>query len=1766
MSQSAELTGGAGFSFEANVAAYYLVSLITEDSAPGLNNRIVTRVALQQTSFGEPLDDVIIDACSSDGELARLSLQVKSSLTISSTNSNKDFREVVTNSWLTLNKDGFRENVDRYGAATGNVSEAKRRHLNNVCEFAKASLDEQTFFQRFADDGNAGGEHLVVVEVFRNILTEHTGRPITDGEIHRFLKHFVLIKLDFLHEGATSPSLVIPRLRESLAQEENDRAPDLWLSLVNLAREGAGRSEEFSHSSLLVKLLGTFRLAGSRSIKPDLDNLIQISRLSLNDIVSEIDGFHVARHRLVDQVRAQLDSYRFVQIKGLPGTGKSVVLKEFAGDCLQEGPVLLLKSDRLAGSSWAEYSNSIGLRTQNIESLLVEIASSGTAILLIDGIDRIQPAQRKIVLDLLNSVLASPLLSSWRILVTSRDMGIEPLRNWLPPALIGGGIGVVDVGHLTDDEAEELANAKPALKSLLFGKGRVKEIARRPFFAYVLARGFSYTTMDTNFIPQSEADLAEAWWQGGGYNAEANEVFKRQYALEELAKVSARRLGFKIQQSELSIGTTEVIHLLISDGIIQEAPKGIGLKFSHDIFFEWAYFYLLRRKGDQWLEALTEAGEPPVLSRVVELLSQAYFSEDAEWVSHLAKIETSSLRHQWQRAWLLGPLSAPDFDDHSDTYEKAITQDNYSRLFKLYVWYQAEKTTPNTLVLNGQLVVGELNRNEVIRLADLLGWPSDISAWRRLIVWTLNAVHGFPRQVIPDVLTSFQVWQNALGDYPNALSDNIIKQCFDWLIDIENKLYPEELRFDYGEWNKLSSEELKALAESLRILVLRATRTNPAVVQQYLEHILNLKRIRRHVFLELLRFSQVLSQHFPQLLVEISSAELMDDLPEDARKRWIKSRQPHAFIPTDSFIDWEDLSIGRSHEGFYPPSPLREPFNSLLLHSPKSALEFIRKLTNHAITAWLQLHKISHERQGTPIPVMMNFPWGQQKFWGSMNEYGWFRGWRGPQPVQCALMALESWAYSEVKNGRAVDDVLRDVLEGHSCISVLGIAVAVALETQHVSQVTLALLSSQGLWDLDIKRYVNESPSVAVNLMGFGIGGFTSSEKDNMEAVRLGNGRKCRKSSLRDLTPLFVLHHDAGIREASREALGNFPNDLPFSYEEEKSSSALVNNLRSTAEIWAEWGKRENYKISTTPEDKSRIAIQLENPKANSPEVKSEMARLTAKVRGLSLWNWVHQSFESQSLCGDFSIVDAIKIAKEFDHPKLFSDRASSDDNDILLGAIAGVASAILCFSDRTDEESVSWAREVVLRAFETTEKEFDYHSSTSIVPWHPCLFVAGAFASEIRASGDRDSKEKLLALAGHPLESVSIEALKCAFDCWDIDDRFAWTALDLGMRLSIGSRKRGVKSAYGYDPAFDDVSLKQAVREARKTYFKKQCFTDLTLPPPPWEPVPQPAKWNILRRQRIAEQPQWKQPDIIWRWDYAPKVIEIIPVEKIMADSARQKQFLSLCEGLLTWTIEKINPVWEKDLQEKKRKKTDLNVWTRQLSTLLANVSGFLDADTVKDRFLSKIFIQEDELCASFLAPIITLLTRKYIMDADRVSPNVLKIVDICADRILQDGAFKESRNGILYGFDLPCIVRELLFVSVENASGAARYANGRWNDIDIVLPIVNKLVTDAGWVSAVARDYLTLCERCGAFYPAEVFTDQVLAIFGRGKLPGWKGTELPARIAGLIQTYADREHPLEQRLSQKMLRILDLLVDLGDRRSAALQTSEAFKDVRNG
>jgi len=87
---SPELTGGQGFSFEDAVSSVYAAALLCETTAPGLPGRVVRHVSLQQGSFGQPLDDLIVRAESTDQVPITFSAQVKRKLVVSAAGTNTD--------------------------------------------------------------------------------------------------------------------------------------------------------------------------------------------------------------------------------------------------------------------------------------------------------------------------------------------------------------------------------------------------------------------------------------------------------------------------------------------------------------------------------------------------------------------------------------------------------------------------------------------------------------------------------------------------------------------------------------------------------------------------------------------------------------------------------------------------------------------------------------------------------------------------------------------------------------------------------------------------------------------------------------------------------------------------------------------------------------------------------------------------------------------------------------------------------------------------------------------------------------------------------------------------------------------------------------------------------------------------------------------------------------------------------------------------------------------------------------------------------------------------------------------------------------------------------------------------------------------------------------------------------------------------------------------------------------------------------------------
>lgn len=1782
---SPELTGGGGFIYEANVAAYYLVGLLTEGSAEGLSNRPVRRVALQQNCAGEPLDDVIVDAGGVDD--MRLSLQVKRELKISSAATNADFREIVINSWRTLQKPDFRDNVDRYGAATGTISSKRLRELRRVCNAARNSLTPETFLARGQEGGNEGKSFQGIVNDFREILTS-TGVEVGDHDLHRLLKHFVLVQFDFLAEEAAHPFHATERLRGILPEGDALHAAGLWQHLVGIARDGAAIAAEYDRARVLALVAGNYRLLPAPSTRADLQLLAQFSTQGIDSVVADIGGVHLARTGLAEQVQQRLEKHHYVQIQGLPGTGKSVLLRELAVRHRDSGAVLFLKSDRLHGNSWTEFAAALGLTTRNLHALLADIAASGPPILFLDGIDRIGGPQRNIVIDLLNAMFSVP-DCRWKVVATLRDTGIEPLRNWLPPSVTNAvGIGSISVSSLNDSEALILARRMPSLQPLLFGNPKIRDIARRPFFAAVLVKAATSEKI-APFNPQSETDLMNEWWCRGGYGADATAVFLRQRTLLEIARSGVRRMGLNITLGALSAEAATQLASLIDDGIIQDAGNN-RFKFAHDIFFEWAFYQELKGQEDQWIATLAELGEPPVLGRVVELLGQSSFANKT-WGSDLRRIEASSLRSQWRRAWLLAPLTSPEFEDHVEDFESIVATDGYQRLGQLLVWFQAERTTPDAQILSGERLGSSLPLLDAIRYADRFGWPSDFNAWRQLIDWLIDREPKLPARLVPDLLSVFEVWQNPFADHPNPTSQKIVAKSLEWLVDIEARQHPERWSGDFGRWRDLLGDTLDDLERSLRELVLRAARAYPDLVRAYLRRLVDSRVVRQSAFPTAITYSPLLAQVFPDDVVDLVRAEILQLLPKDQLAEWEEEQEQRIrdlnhiraipeskrtksqrvvlssppYIASDlSDHHWRNLSLGEHSGEYFPASPLREPFPSLFRHAPRQARELVRTLCNHAITAWRQLHDYTRMERGTPLSFELQFPWGRQTFWGDRSQYEWYRGRHGVEIVESGLMALEQWAFDELSAGQTVDEVVQAVVEGHESWTVLGIATALCLEKQHVSPVSAALLSCQRLWEADLVRQMHDEPGHQSNLMGFGgLGGRKTADRPHMEAVRAGNQRACRQWTLRDLALHHVVAADRQIRAQVHAAIADFPNNLPFFYAEEQHDPEHVARLRASAESWAEFGKQENYRAVPSPEpDDSRILIEFDNPRAKQPDMQAALAQSSAVLQTHSLWVWVDGCFKSGKLSERFSVDNAVRIARSMDRPDLFVPR-SDDETDMTAAAVAGVASLIKCFADEGPLDVSAWASDVVARVGAAPKGRLDHWSSHSMIPWHPGVSAARALACDVKRGRDPQNAARaaLYSLCAHPLETVSVAALEAALSCWDRDSRFAWIALDLGMRIARGVRRRRKHEQSDNNDGFA-LEIDQLVAAAQRLYERGAGYPEISLPASPWVYAPRRRSFGLEDAEDVES--VWQHSDDYWRAEFASKVMDAVPLARILSAPDRREQFLCLLDGLLAWTLEYIDPPWRDKSAKRDTRKHDLGLWIANFSRLLACVAESLNADETIARYLKPVFGLDDELSASFLHPFVSR-TSVRILDDEQVSSQALDLLMACTERIIIDEAFRTHRmRGEIFGHDLAPTISSLLFVAILDADGARRFANGDWKDVSSVLSIVDKLVQAAGWKPFVASEFLKLCEHSGDHYPTELFADQILHILGNGHLPGWRNTILASRIAGQIQVRADASAPLSPSLAQKLLRILDLLIDMGDRRSAALQVSDAFKDVR--
>ena len=1660
---------------------------------------------------------------------------------------------------------GFQVSLDRVGAIVGEISDAAKRSFETLCEWARAESSSDQFALKLQTDG-ASGDKLSQFEAVRDILSSKVAPSELEAATYRLLCHFVLIRLDLLTEGSPTEAQAVADLANTLAPVDRPRADDLWRRLLALVRVSQGRAAGYDRKTLVARLNGAFRLAGAPSAQGALQAIQQESRLAAAEITNSISGLRVSRDTSVQAVVEAAKSPGFVQIGGMPGAGKSVVLRSAVEQLSASGTVLSLKSDRLRGSTWAQYAAAAGMTHGNLEELLVELSASGCSVLFVDGIDRIEVEHRGILLDLLNTIHSSLLLSEWCVVATVRDTGMEPLRTWLPACLFSSGVRTLTIDSFNDEEAEALAQAKPALRPLLFGSDSVRAVVRRPFFAAVLAKEVE----SSNAQATSEANLAALWWERGGYGADPTRVGYRQNALVQLAKAGAHQLGRRIPVADVDAQTLAELE---ADGIFRPVRRGHTVQFSHDIFFEWAFLQHLIRADDAWPEVIREVGEPPALGRVVELLSQVELANGENWVNYLANLEgDQTLRSQWLRAWMAGPFSLETFAQYSSAFDRAMLDAAHSRVSKLVVWYQAEKTKPNTAILE-RSDDPDLDLAKRMLYADMWGHPSDVAAWARFCGWLLDHASDIPTSVIPDVVSAFEVWQNMFSQYRNRVSERIVQTCLAWLYYIQHLRHRREFSTDRGVWAEIedSRDGLDELESALRTLVLNSSLTQGSLVTQYLRDLRHFEQMPHQAVQAVFKHAPFLSRACPAELVDLTLSVVCKHLPVVVKKEM--RGQDYLVSHEFGHFEWEQLSID-DDSSFFPAAPTREPFHSLLQQAPDQGRRLIREIANHTIRSWRQLHRLSHEKDGTPIPFVMQFPWGRQVFWGDSRLYLGARGCFGPSTVNSGWMALEAWAFSELEKGTPVDDVLEAVLAGHQSVGTLAVAVAIALQAQHTSAITLPIATNQRLWHWDVRRQVEDMGQMA-NLIGF----IKPQDRPHGLAVKEGNERPVRRADIRSLGTLMVLRGgELGAQAAA--AIQGFPGDLPFDYTEQRKNPGVRSDLARTAEIWAELGKRENYRAELSP-DESKVVISHENPMAADEDIQTMQARHSEMARYLALLNWVYSYFDDGKLKELLTLEAAATTAKELDFEDLFAiGHEYTELAHLRQSAVAGVA-AILLFEKA--EAHLQWAVDVCARAARTPEAPQSFFSRSAKLMHHPVLYATKGWGALFAISEDNEYVKQpqsfLTELCANPYEEIAVASLGYLLGVWSRHPDIAWAAMQLATALALfeakfspegGAEERRYLRIYAV--VTDEL---QRLLDGAPVADSLPTWPDPWVPiansdavqtrPNPWVPNADSEAYQVRRQRCRTVDANWRLNPLRVDISLLEKVLQVIPLDVALKDQAHAALFLDWCEGLGKWTIERITPSWatsRRDLDGTSGQ--SFFEWRRNLYRFLSRVALKLPVEEGTRRFLQPVMSTNDKTFAS-LGECFTSHLITQVADSPEIPQTALKLLSVVMQRVLAYRDWDHAGHGGHSEQAFVDIVKHLFFADLGYAGGAVRFANRNWAEVGAVIPVFEPILRAHGSVTFVALAWMNLCESSFEHYPVQHFVDNLeYLLVGEGTPPGWRNTQLPGRLSGLIQRFSERQQPMPLAMAQKLLRALDRLVDIGDRRAAAVQLSEVFRSVR--
>ena len=1043
-------TGGAGYTFEQHVDAYWLGLLLVRAIPPILIDCTLEEVYLQTRHLGWQTDDFLVVGRNGSGQLRKLSGQIKLNFTVSA--KNDECKKTIQGFWTDFkNSDNFSQDSDRFALVTLRGTNSLLEYFSGLLDCARASHDVANFEHRLSTTGFINQKSVRHLVKIRKIIDDSEGRDVSTAEIWQFLRNFHVLSMDL----TSTTSQMEATMKSLLAYVTTESHPigvadATWNRLLRVASEGMSTARRYRREDLPEDLTCRHRPIANTEHSV-LQSLRDHSALILDGICSTIGDLHLGRQGLVQQVLEHLEADEIILISGPAGSGKSVIAKDVLQTIRDDYFTFSFRAEEFARAHLDETLQAIQI-SANATTFGAILAGQNRKVLLVESVERLlEKPTRNAFDDMLTLVTQD---KSWRLVLTCRDYSTDIIKS---AVLNRGGVvnTTVTIPPLNDTELEEVTAVHEALAYPL-ANTTLRRVLRNP---YVLDKARQIDWAADQSLPQSEGEFRNLFWRdiirvdhqrAGGMPA------LRENAFVKVALRRARALTSYVECEDLD---SNVVEALRRDSLIVASPDDdFFLTPAHDVMEDWALLHWIQKQylkhQGSLLELSADIGTFPAVRRTfrkwaTELVESNLEASDSIFQTIISDDRIPShFRDDTLISFLVSSSSATFLERH---VTELLAHDN--RLFRqvIHLLRIACVTVPSWL---GTLPAP----------TSLLNVP-DGPAW------------GSVLKLVQNHLTSF-------GQDDNLLLLGLIK---DWARSVNpQNPYPDGAEavsaIAHGLLPYFSSYRLDDQRATLLQIIAKIPKANPERFTNLLLGNHDSERqnsitddFRRIIFAEL--DGMPTARDFPDLFVSVVKEFLLCSEIE-LQREW---RSGYSIELETLFGINEERSFD-----YFPASAYHGSFLWFLRHHPREGLDFIVDIFNYSAD-WYANPRVGYNYHvEPPFEITLTFTGGAtRRQWCNSRLWRLYRGTSvGPDVLRSILMALEHWLLEIAENSRQqLDEFLLSILQQSDSAAITAVVASVATAfPQEACETLLVLLQSCECILLDRERFAMEvhAPSTDV--------------------------------------------------------------------------------------------------------------------------------------------------------------------------------------------------------------------------------------------------------------------------------------------------------------------------------------------------------------------------------------------------------------------------------------------------------------------------------------------------------------------------------------------------------------------------------------------------------------------------------------------------------------------------------------------------------------